>query len=125
MNENEYGEVINGKHTYKEIAKLLKDGKTVGIGWSDCLSTHLDIIFKLGLDVKDGFFQRGLRENYLYVSIISFTSFGFCVENGIKLGGYIQEKLNMNDDCGDKLSELINGIIEVLNKKGTKNEIKQ
>lgn len=115
MNKNRYGEVINGKETYKEIAKLLKESKTVGIGWTDCLSAHLDIIFKLGLDVKEGFFQRGLRENYLFVSVISYTSYGFCVENGIKLGGYIQEKLNMNDDCGDELANLINGIIGELN----------
>ena len=117
MNKDEYGEVINGKDTYKEMAKLLKDGKTVGIGWTDELSTHLDIVFKLGLDTKEGYFQRGLRENYLYVSIISFTSFGFCVENGIKMGGYIQEKLNTNNKCGDKLAELINGIIGELNAK--------
>ena len=117
MNKNEYGEVINGKDTYKEMAKLLKDGKTIGIGWTDELSTHLDIVFKLGLDTKEGYFQRGLRENYLYVSIISFTSFGFCVENGIKIGGYIQEKLNMNNDCGDELANLINGIIGELNAK--------
>lgn len=63
MNKNRYGEVINGKETYKEIAKLLKDGKTVGIGWTDMLGTHLDIIFKLGLDIKKGYFQRGLKEN--------------------------------------------------------------
>lgn len=116
MNKNRYGEVINGKDTYKEMAKLLKDGKTVGIGWTDELSTHLDIVFKLGLDTKEGYFQRGLRENYLYVSIISFTSFGFCVENGIKLGGYIQEKLNMNNETGDELANLINGIIGELNE---------
>ena len=115
MNKNGYGEIINGKSTYKMIADLLSIGETIGIGWTDELDTHLDIIFKLGLDVKEGYFQRGLRENYLYVSVISFTSFGFCVENGIKIGGYIQEKLKMNNKCGDKLAELINGIIGELN----------
>ena len=35
----------------------------------------------------------------------------------IKDGTYIQEKLNMNNDCGDKLAELINGIIGELNAK--------
>ena len=49
--------------------------------------------------------------------LISFTSFGFYVENGIKIGGYIQEKLNMKDDCGDELANLINGIIGELNAK--------
>lgn len=111
MNINEYGEVINGEYTYKIIADKLKQGETVGIGWTDEDSTHLDIIFKLGLDVKYGMFQRGIRSHYLFVSIIAHTSYGFCVENGVKLGGYIQEKLRMNDICGDRLSELINGII--------------
>ena len=67
MNKNRYGEVINGKETYEKIAKLLKDGKTVGIGWTDELDTHLDIIFKLGLDAKSGNFQRGIKSNYLLV----------------------------------------------------------
>ena len=34
----------------------------------------------------------------------------------IKDGTYIQEKLNMNNKCGDKLAELINGIIGELNE---------
>lgn len=32
MNYDKYGEVINGKGTYKEIAKLLEENNTVGIG---------------------------------------------------------------------------------------------
>ena len=35
MNFNKYNEVINGEYTYKEIAKLLLENKSVGIGWSD------------------------------------------------------------------------------------------
>ena len=114
MNFNEYGEVINGKETYKGIATLLNVNETVGIGWTDGESTHLDIIFKLAI-AKFGSFQRGLRPSYLYVSIIDHTSFGFRPDT-IKEGGYIQEKLRMNNSCGEKISELINGIIEELNK---------
>lgn len=115
MNYGEYAEIINGEKTYKKIAELLKKGEAVGIGWTDELYTHLDIIFKLGI-TKIGSFQRGIRENYLYVSIISHTSYAFSIENE-KLGGYIQEKLQMNNDCGDKLKELINGIIKELNNE--------
>ena len=116
MNIDKYGEVINGEDTYRIIADTIRTGKTFGIGWNDKNSTHLDIIFKLGLDTKTGNFQRGIKNNYLFVSIIDHTSYGFCVENGIKLGGYIQEKLRMQNECGDKLAELINGIIKTLNK---------
>lgn len=116
MNKNEYGKIINGKDTYKEIAKLLKEGKTVGIGWTDELTTHLDINFKIGLDVKEGYFQRGIVANNLFVSIIGHTCYGF-IPVTIKPGTYIQEKLNMMNETGDKLAELINGIIEELNIK--------
>ena len=113
MNINKYEEVINGETTYKEIAKLLLQGKNVGIGWTDETATHLDIIFKLGLDNKFGCFQRGIKMQDLYVSIINWTSYAF-KSDSIKLGNYIQEKLRMNNECGDKLAELINGIISEL-----------
>lgn len=114
MNYDRYGEIINGDLTYKEIARLLKQGETVGIGWTDEMFTHLDIVFKLGIK-KFGNFQRGIRANYLFISIISHTSYAFSIENE-KLGDYIQEKIQMNDICGDKVKELINGIIRELNK---------
>lgn len=113
MNFNKYGEVINGEMTYKYIAKRLLQDESVGIGWTDELSTHFDIIFKLGLDNKFGYFQRGIGTNDLYVSIIDWTSYAFNVGN-IKIGNYIQEKLRINNECGDKLAELINGIISEL-----------
>ena len=118
---NEYQEVINGEKTYKFISKMLLLNQTIGIGWTDGDSTHLDIIFKLGLDNKLGTFQRGIKSDYLFVSIIDHTSYGF-VPNSIKDGSYIQDKLRMNSECGDKLAELINGIIKFLNKSGEPNE---
>lgn len=116
MNKNKYDEVINGKETYKEIAKLLKDGKIVGIGWTDGLGSHLDIIFKLGLGAQSGNFQRGIKASDLFVSVIGFTSYGFKTDS-IKEGTYIQEKLDMRDETGDELANLINGIIGELNAK--------
>lgn len=121
MNFNEYQEVINGEKTYKEIAERLLKNESVGIGWTDENSCHLDIIFKLGLEHKSGTFQRGIKSNYLFVSIIDHTSYGFRSDD-IKLGGYIQEKLRFNNEAGDKLSELINGIIIFLNSSGETNE---
>ena len=113
MDVNNYGEVINGKYTYSVISDYLRAGKTIGIGWTDENSTHLDIIFKLWLDGKSGNFQRGIKSNYLFVSIIGHISYAFKPDT-IKLGGYIQEKLRMENNCGDKLAELINGIITEL-----------
>lgn len=112
MNYNKYDEVINGKNTYKEIARLLQENDTIGIGWTDEDRTHLDIIFKIGI-LKFGGFQRGIKANYLYVSIIDHTSYAF-VPDTIKDGAYIQDKLRFNNTCGDKLAELINGIISEL-----------
>lgn len=114
MNFNKYDEIINGKETYKKIAKELLFRETIGIGWTDGESTHLDIIFKLGLNEKFGSFQRGIKQDYLFVSIIDHTSYGFRVDT-IKDVGYVQEKLRMNNDTGDKLAELINGIIIEMN----------
>lgn len=113
MNFNKYDEVVNGNMTYKEIARRLKNNETIGIGWTDEDSTHLDIIFKCEIS-KVGCFQRGIKSDYLYVSIIDHTSYAFMPDT-IKNAECIKEKIRMNNDCGDKVSELINGIIRELN----------
>ena len=117
MNVDEYGEVINGKDTYFAIAKNLMEGKSVGIGWTDEDSTHFDIIFTLGI-TKYGMFQGGIKANDLFVSIIGWSSYGFRTDD-IKLGGYIQEKLRLSnyDITGEKVKELVNGVIECLKKE--------
>ena len=117
MNWNKYGEVINGNDTYREIANHLLNGKTVGIGWTDESFTHYDILFHLGMDVKAGDFQRGLKQYYLYVSIIDHTSMGFTTDS-TKHNEYIKEKLRIHNETGDKLSELINGIIISMKESG-------
>ena len=60
-------------------------------------------------------FQRGLKQDNLFVGIIDHTSYGFSI-NDVKHPSYIQEKLRMNDECGEKLAELINNIIIELHK---------
>lgn len=117
MNINKYGEVINSKDTYFAIAKHLIKGESVGIGWTDEDSTHFDIIFTLGIK-KYGLFQGGIKANDLFVSILHWSSYGFSTD-GVKLGGYIQEKLRLSDYdiTGEKVKELVNGVIECLNKE--------
>ena len=114
MNSDIYEQIINGEETYIKIAHDLLNNETVGIGWTDELYTHFDIIFKLGF-TKYGPFQRGIKSDYLLVSIIDHTSYAFKTDS-IKQGTYIQEKLRLNNETGDKLAELINGIIKELNK---------
>ena len=121
MNNNEYGEIINGNNTYQYIAERLLKNETIGIGWTDEIYTHYDIIFKLGLDCKVGNFQRGIKQYYLFISILSLTSYGFASDS-IKDAGYIKEKLGLNNDSGDKVAELINGIIKYLNESGETND---
>ena len=117
MNIDEYGEIINGEDTYYTIAKHLIKGESVGIGWTDEDSTHFDIIFTLGI-VKYGLFQGGIKADYLFVSILHWSNYGFRTD-GVKLGGYIQEKLRLSDYdiTGEKVKELVNGVIECLNKE--------
>lgn len=115
MDSDFYGEVINGAKTYKKIAMQLKKGKNVIIGWA-CEDTHYDILFSMKVD-KYGILQRGLQKDYLYISIISFGSFGFKTV-GIKDSSYIAEKLfNGRDDYATgQVTELINNVIKELNK---------
>ena len=113
MNKDLYGEVINGENTYKEIAYLLKSGHSVIIGWTDEKYTHYDILFSLNV-VKEGILQGGLRWNDLFVSIMRIGCFGFLTDSK-KESGYIGEKLGLGDNITtEKLTDLINGIIENL-----------
>lgn len=119
MNYDDYNEVINGEGTYQEIAKELKDNNAVIIGWTDELGTHYDIMFKLGAKkpLPSNYLQRGLRNYYLFVGIIDYTFYGFTPENTLHYG-YIAEKLRMGDnETTRKIAELINGVIEELNRK--------
>lgn len=113
MDKDTYGEVINGENTYKEIAYLLKSGRSVIIGWTDEDYTHYDILFSLNV-IKEGTLQGGLRWNDLFVSIMRIGSFGFLIDSK-KDSGYIGEKLGLGDNITtNKLTDLINGIIERL-----------
>ena len=113
MNIDKYGEIINGINTYKEIAHILRTGRSVIIGWTDEKYTHLDLLFSLSpYKERENILQRGLFAiNELYVSIIGFGTFGFDI-NSEKYPGYISEKLNITGEpTVDKLAELINSII--------------
>lgn len=122
MNFDEYGEVINGEDTYREIADLLTDisglagRKPVIIGWTDGKGTHFDILFVLGAE-KFGTIQGGIRGSDLFVSIMRWGAFGFCVDHKDTDAGYYEEKLGNRGTFGptaEPLAELINGVKKYL-----------
>lgn len=120
MNKDVYGEIINGEKTYSVIANKLKKGKSVIIGWTDEGCDHRDILFTIN-PFKEGTLQRGLNWNsHLYVSIMDSSCMGFLIEyrtDNRKHESYIKEKLRLNDNaCDNKICELINGVIEYLDK---------
>lgn len=118
MNKDIYGEIINGESTYRTIADDLLNGNSVIIGWTDKGYDHRDILFTFRPQ-KYGTLQRGLNfPSHLYVSIINFSCMGFLIENNSdnrKHTCYIKEKLRLDDNnCDDKICELINGVIEYI-----------
>ena len=118
MNKDVYGEIINGESTYRTIADNLLNGNSVIIGWTDQDYDHRDILFTFRPQ-KYGTLQRGLNfPSHLYVSIIDFSCMGFLIEDNSdnrKHPNYIKEKLRLQDnDCDDKICELINGVIEYI-----------
>lgn len=119
MNKDAFGEVINGIDTYEKIAKYLVKGEPVIIGWTDEGYDHRDIMFTYNIK-QYGHLQRGLHGQYLFVSIMDFTSMGFMIErqtDNRKDDSYIKEKLRLHDNyCDDKICELINGVIHFIDQ---------
>ena len=116
MNKNEYGEIINGQDTYKEIAAKLKNGESVIIGWTDEKLTRFDILLTYLPYTEGTYLQRGIRVTDIFVSIIGIGSYGFDISND-KEPGYVGEKLKLgNNETTEKLTELLNGIIGELRK---------
>ena len=122
MNYNKYDEVINGKYTYKTIAKNIIEEVPTLIGWTDEERTHYDILFTYEVD-KNGYVQSGIKENDLFISIMRTGAFGFKIDSE-KYPEYIAEKLfnGRVDSSVEKLTELINGIIKELKKKEVNND---
>lgn len=119
MNTDNYSEIINGEETYTEIAKLLKEGKSVLIGWTDELGSHFDILFTLGAERFGSQIQGGIKANDLFVSIMRIGCFGFKISSEKTHYGYYAEKLNLGSDATTKkLAELINRVKKRIYTKG-------
>ena len=115
MNTDEYGEVINGTETYKQIAQVVGRGDACVIGWSDGLGSHLDILLVLGAE-QTGAMQRGLRGSTdLFVAIMGLGASGFDTSNGATHASYYGEKLGLGQGATtDELAVLINNVKELL-----------
>lgn len=114
---DEWGQVINSDETFKKIAEVLEDRGRCIVGWTDQKYDHRDILFTYQ-PTAYGSLQRGLRWCYLYVSIMGLSCMGFLIEmrtDNRKSNSYLKEKLRLNDnDCDDKICDLINGVIHEL-----------
>lgn len=111
MTRTEYGEIINSEETYEDIADILKWHGSVLIGWTDDLYTHYDILFLYKTQFYGLNIQGGIKSNDLFITIMRKGAFGFKIDSK-KTSGYVAEKLNISDDeTGEKLTELINGVI--------------
>jgi hypothetical protein len=110
MNKDSWDEIIYGEGTCKEIARILKEGKNVLIGFTDEEFEHRDIFFSYMTTEKVGYIQRGIKADSLFVGIIPDKFYGFRVDTE-KYKSYIEEKLNISyEPMLTKLTDLINGI---------------
>jgi hypothetical protein len=120
MNTDEYGEVVNGVSTYKEIAHQLKHTGSAFIGWTDEEGSHLDIVFCLEPSIF-GHVQGGLHlGRNLFVNIMRVGAFGFDIHHTDTSANYYAEKLHLEGSnvTTDKLGELINGVkVELIAKE--------
>lgn len=114
MNKDNYGEIINGEQTYDEIAKALKDGESVIIGWTDEQGSHFDILFNMHAVRKGSQIQFGIRpETDLFVSIMRVGSFAFEINQSSLHTGYVNEKFGNffgENITSASLTKLINEI---------------
>lgn len=114
MNTNGYDEIIYGEKTCKEIARILRDGRNVLVGFTDEECEHRDIFFSYMTTEKVGYIQRGIKADNLFIGIIPDKFYGFRVDTE-KHKGYIEEKLNISyEPMLTKLTDLINGICKEL-----------
>jgi len=113
---DEWREVVNGEHTYHQIAVDLNMRAAVIVGWTDDRSTHYDILFTLR-PAQQGSLEGGLcGPTNLFVSIMGRGCFGFRVGEHELHGDYIAEKLglyNGSPTC-HAFTDLVNGVMRAL-----------
>lgn len=119
MLTDEFGYVLNGKATYRDIAEKLKNKIPVIICWTDELGWCQNILFSFGAyqqlepikNILTGYHPAEFISNLLFVSVDS-GFWGFAVNNEITTDNYIGEKLKLDDRTitNERLANLINGV---------------
>ena len=99
MDADAWGEIINGANTFGRIAEiLLRQQRSVIIGWTDGRCTHHDVLFTYH-PLREGQLQGGLRGGgYLFVRIMRRGAFGFALQENALSPDYVQEKLNVQGE---------------------------
>lgn len=119
MNFDGEREIINGEETYREIARKLKNGSPVIIGWTDQLGSHADVLFSWGVE-GSGPLQGGINRGDLFVSIMRAGAFAFDLHNEGTHPGYYAEKLHWSGgESSEQLGQLINGVKDQLREMVT------
>lgn len=120
FNMDGWGEVVNGPSTFECTAGLLRQGRSVIMGWTDEQMSHFDILFTYNPVIR-GNIQGGLNEAelapYIFVSIMRLGAFAFKVKRTPALSpDYIAEKLGLayGNATSRKLATLVNGVIREL-----------
>lgn len=117
---DDYGYIINGENTYRELAQALFYGDPAPIfSWTDQEGTVLDIMLEWRTQQLTHL-QRGISSGtHLIVAVIGVGAGGFDITNGQwKAPSYVAEKLSINpsNDVAKPLAQLLNGVIGELTK---------
>ena len=111
MKKDKYGEIINHKDTYQNIARKIDILGKILIGWTDEEGSHFDILFVLNPFIDGTNIQGGIKKTNLFVSIMRVGAFGFDIKNKDTHYTYIKEKLHITSNTtAKKVAELINEI---------------
>lgn len=106
-----YCEITNSQQTYHCIAYSACLNPIL-IGWTDGNGSHYDILFTYQpYCPNQSNIQSGLKKDYLFVSIIHGSCYGFEIKPNAYLSArYISEKLGVNE--APELSALLTGVVK-------------
>lgn len=104
---DKYNCVITTNDNIKQIAKTVYSQHQI-FTWEDDSNCYTIILNYKPTKPLFNPLTQGLKQNYLYVSIISMGSFGFKINDNSISKKYYEEKLRGN--LPDKLIELLEGI---------------
>jgi len=109
MDTDAYGIVYNSEKTYQHLAVSLQNTPMV-IAWTDMEGSQYDILFTLRPFIH-GPIQGGIKNSYLFVSVMRIGAFAFDTSSPDFAPRYVGEKLGV---MSEPLTDLINGVLRNL-----------